>query len=302
MSHWSRRLGPLGIGIATLLASSLAGCGVTSTGAQRAAPPSPTFGPTMTPRSTATPAPFGQECSALFAKENPVAATVGDMQFSAVRTMAIDPPHQLPDTLPLKPYSVNGGTFGYLDSFTLVNVHIYSFSLCNASTTKSHVISRITVKLDAFAADANRINTSNYCVHLYSRQGMEDHTGCGGGFAGGDINLKATFADNGSAGAVVPTTDANTNQTPGAVTLAPGRGAYVMIEITPPSTPGTAQYRIGFAVDGAALTIYPAPASPAVMNATATREWDGDACLSDAMQQQMPPSTNPPTYYICPQA
>jgi hypothetical protein len=167
--------------------------------------------------------------------------------------------------------------------------------------TKSHVIGAISVKLDAFVADNNTINTSHYCLHLYTRQGMVDHTGCGGGYAGGDLNLKASFAANGAAGAVAPAVDSGTGQALGSISLAPGHGLYALVDITPPTAPGTARYRIGFAFDGAAA-VYPAPASPTVMNATTTRAWDGDACLSDAMQQQMPPATNPPTYYICPQS
>jgi hypothetical protein len=130
---------------------------------------------------------------------------------------------------------------------------------------------------------------------------MVDHTGCGGGYGGGDLNLKASFAANGAAGAVAPAVDAGTGQALGPISLAPGYGVYCLIDITPPAATGTARYRIGFAFDGAA-PVYPAPASPTVMNAAVTRAWDGDACLSDAMQQQMPPATTPPTYYICPQA
>jgi hypothetical protein len=64
--------------------------------------------------------------------------------------------------------------------------------------------------------------------------------------------------------------------------------------------PGSASYRLGVALDGAA-PIYPIPASAPVMNAKTLRQWDGDACLSDAMQPQMSAATNPPAYYICPQ-
>jgi hypothetical protein len=303
MTQQPRFIGLLGVGILTLLATVLAGCDGASTGSGGRLDASPTATPfaTTTPRPTLTPRPFGQKCSSLLGEGNPVIATAGDLQFTAINTVSIDPERHLPDNLPTKPYALSGQS-GYLDSFTVVNVHLYSFMLCNASTTKSHSVGSITVKLDSFATDTNTINTSHYCVDLYTpQQGVVQHSGCGGGFAGGDVNLKASFAASGGVGAVVSATDADTGQALAPFTLAPGYAIYGMLDVTPPTPTGTTKYRIGIALDGAA-PIYAAPASPPVLNAATTHPWDGNSCASGAMQSQMPAATNPPTFYICPKA
>lgn len=297
----ARPLAPVGLIVGLILV--LAGCGASTTpGVALSGSPAATLGPTATPRPTLAPTPVGQHCNTLMPPGQQAAATVGDIQFTSVGALAVDPARQLPDTLPSQqPYQLSAPS-GYLDSFPMVNVTYYSFALCNTSTTKAHVVNGISVKLDAFTADANTINTSHYCIRLYTRQGMVDHTGCGGGFAGGDLNLVASFANTTTAGTVVQSsTDPAMGSAQFPVTLSPGYGIYCFFNITPSSTPGTSSYRFGAALDGAA-PIYPVPAAAGVTNAKSLRQWDGDSCTSAAMQSQIPPATNPPSYYICPQS
>jgi hypothetical protein len=96
------------------------------------------------------------------------------------------------------------------------------------------------------------------------------------------------------------TTDAVFSTATLPVTLTPGHVLQAQITINPPSTPGSYAYRIGVAIDGAG-PIYPTAATPAIVQASVAHTWNGDACLTSAMQSQIPPATDPPTYYICPQ-
>jgi hypothetical protein len=285
-----------------VLALAMAGCGGPSSVAQHSPTPTPTLAPTATTRPAAAPTPTGIPCGQLIDANNPVVARVGDLQFTRPILLAIDPLRQLPDSLSNQPYAVNAGTDtrNYLESFAPVNVHMYEYALCNNSATTSHTVGQFTVKLNAFTADANTINTSHYCIHVYSRQGMLDHTGCGGAFAGGTVNLTASFASTGAEGTVQPALDHSGQQVP-PLMIQPGYAITVTIDVTPSTVMGTSIYRFGVSVDGAA-PVYPATDSAAVVNATTLRQWDGDACQTSAMQALIPPATTPPTYYVCPQA
>jgi hypothetical protein len=239
-------------------------------------------------------------CGQIIDAYHPVVARIGDLQVTMPNPLAIDPPRQLPDNLSNQPYAVNATAPGYLDSFARVNVHMYEYALCNNSATTPHTVGQFTVKLNSFTADANTINTTHNCIHVYSRQGILDHTGCGGAFGGGTIDLTASFAATGAEGTVQPALDHSGQQvTP--LTIQPGYGITVTVDVTPSTVVGTSIYRFGVGVDGAAPA-YPAADSPAVVNATTLRQWDGDACQTSAMQALIPPATTPPTYYVCPQA
>lgn len=62
--------------------------------------------------------------------------------------------------------------------------------------------------------------------------------------------------------------------------------------------PGYYTFSFGIGVDCMAPVF--AATSPATLLDTAARQWTGAACMTAAMQAQIPPATNPPTYYICP--
>ncbi len=304
MTHQIGRRGWLTATFVALLALLLTGCGASSTTAAHRAPtPTPTLLPTATTRPAASPTPVGMPCGSVVGANNPVVARVGDLQFTAPTPLAIDPLRQLPDSLSNQPYAVDAGTDtrNYLDSFARVNVHLYEYAVCNDSATTAHAVGQFTVKLNRFTADASTINTSHYCIHVYSRQGMLDHTGCGGGFDGGTVTLAASFAATGAEGTVQPALDHSGLQV-APLTLQPGYAITVQIDVTPATGAGTSIYRFGVGVDGAAVA-YPAADSAPVLNTSGTlRQWDGDACQSSAMQALIPPATTPPTYYICPQA
>jgi hypothetical protein len=301
MTQHIGRHGRLTAALLALLALAVAGCGASATTAARQAPtPTPTLVPTAPPLPTATAKPVGAPCGTYFGSGYTVAATVGDLQFTAPRVLSIDPPRQLPDNLPSQPYAVNATVPGYLDGFTQVNAHVYQYIVCNNSATSAHTIGEFTVKLNAFTADANTINTTHNCIHVYARQGMLDHTGCGGAFGGGDVALVATFASAGAEGTVQPALVSGGQQV-APLTVQPEYALLVQVYVTPSTVAGTAIYRFGVGVDGAA-PVYPVADSPPIVNTTTTRQWDGVFCLSSAMQALIPPQeTTPPTYYICPQ-
>jgi hypothetical protein len=303
MGHRTDRHGRLTATFLALLALAVAGCGASSTPvAHRSPTPTPTPLPTTTPSPKAEPTPAGMPCGQIIGANNPVAGRVGDLQFTKPQPADnVDPLHQLPDSLSSQPYAVNADTRTYLDAFTLVNVHVYAYAICNDSATTAHVVAQFSVKLNAFTADANTINTSHYCIQVYSRQGMVNHTGCGGAYGGQGVNVVASFVSTGAAvGAVQPALDHSGLQvTP--LTLQPGYAIPVLVDVTPATVVGTSIYRFGVGVDGAA-PVYPAVDSVAVLNAATIRQWDGTSCLSSAMQQLIPPATTPPTYYICPPA
>ncbi len=52
-------------------------------------------------------------------------------------------------------------------------------------------------------------------------------------------------------------------------------------------------------MDGGQLVYGTTGTTPAFF-APVAHAWDGQYCTSSAMQAQIPPATNPPTYYLCP--
>lgn len=302
MTHQTSRVRWFPAALLALLALAVAGCAGSSTNLARRSPtPTPTLLPTTTPRPTAAPTPVGEPCGNLIGPGTPIAATVGNLQFTALQPIAVDPLRQLPDSATTQPFVVSATGAGYLESFTEVGVQMYTYVICNNSATSSHTVGQFAVKLSAFTADANPINVTHYCVKVYSRQeGVIDHTGCGGAFGGATLQLAASFASTGAVGTVQPALDRGGQQvTP--LALQPGYAMMVMLTVTPTTVAGTSIYRVGAGVDGAA-PIFPAADSVAVLNTTTLRQWDGTGCLSSAMQALIPPATTPPTYYICPPA
>ena len=70
--------------------------------------------------------------------------------------------------------------------------------------------------------------------------------------------------------------------------------------IVPPTAAGYYTFAFGLAIDGATPAF--AVVAPATLLAPVAHEWTGDACLAPEMQTQIPPATNPPTFYLCPAA
>lgn len=299
----SHRLHSICLSSLLLLALALSACGqTTAPPTARATTPAATAtpGPTDTPAPTATPTPVGGYCSAPGAF-GPAIGKVGDLAFDAPRTLDMYPALKLPDGIALAPLKVDGPSKSASASgWPVVNIRQYVLNVCNTSTTASHVLRSVSVRLDAFTPYTSQLNVTRVCATAYTRQGMAGG-GCGGGMAGPNFQLTATFASS-AVGTVASTTlDNGASAGPPLVTIAPGRVIQIWVTINPPADAGTYAFRIGFALDGAA-TAYPTSATPAILQAPVAHEWNGDACLASSMQSQIPPATTPATYYICPKA
>ncbi len=299
----SHRLHGICLSALLLLALALSACGQTAVPpTARATTPTPTAtpGPTDTPAPTATSTPVGAYCSAPGAI-GPVVGKVGDLAFNAPRVLDMYPALKLPDGLALAPLKVDGPVKSASASgWPVANIRQYVLNVCNTSTTASHVLRSVSVKLDSFTPYTSQLNVTRVCATAYARQGMAGG-GCGGGMGGADFQLTATFASS-AVGTVASTTlDSGAPAGSPLVTIALGHVIQIWVTIKPPADAGTYAFRVGFALDGAATT-YPTSATPAILQAPVAHEWNGDACLSSSMQSQIPPATTPPTYYICPKA
>lgn len=303
MKRWTVSLALL------IVVALLSGCGssgvVEGKSANAHASPSPT--PTLTPIATWTPRPtptatvFGSPCNAGdFGVNATTAVKYGDLLVSALAFQGPSyPGYQLPDNLPLAPYKVVGNIS---EGKPLSNPGGgFSFMICNTSTSHTHIIHRVTMKLATFASYSGQLNEVRACTPAYSRQGMSGG-GCGGASAY-DMSLQVGFPPSASVGMEVDAQPQDASGPTGGdlgITLVPGRGASILLSSTLPTTPGTMTFSGGIAVDSQPLS-YPAPTSPGALYAPVAHKWTGDACTTSAMQSQIPPATTPPTYYICPQ-
>jgi hypothetical protein len=176
----------------------------------------------------------------------------------------------------------------------------YVLVACNGST-QSHQVQGVVVRLDRVTPYTGQLNAWSFCAAPYTRSGPSNGAGCGGGPAE-DEYVHAAFAPTAPAGALVTTT-----QTPGIPsnrygqlpwTLAPGETLLIDVGLAPPTAPGSYTFAFALAIDGAAPVF--ASVAPATLLAPVAHEWTGEACAAPAMQSQIPPATQPPTYYLCP--
>jgi hypothetical protein len=213
----------------------------------------------------------------------------------------------LPDGTPLKPLQVPGAN-PQLPSDAPTNPELsplgggYVVALCNGSA-QTHRIEGVAVRLDRVTPYAGQLNEWVFCAAPYTRSFRTGGGGCGGG-PGQDEYVHGAFVPTAPPGTVVETT-----QTPGIPsdrygklpwTLPPGATILIDIGIVPPTAPGYYTFAFGLAIDGATPAF--AVIAPATLLAPVAHEWTGEACLAPEMQSQIPPATNPPTFYLCPAA
>jgi hypothetical protein len=188
----------------------------------------------------------------------------------------------------------------------------YWLAICNMSTTP-HTIGRVDVRLDSVTPYTAQLNEWDECSSIYSRTFGVQGGGCGGANLQ-DEYLHAPFAANVTAGTTVTATQTGTGDSglkgngmygPLPVTLQPGQVMTIDVGMGPDgpgyqafSIAGTYIFSFGLGVDGQAPVF--ALSSPPTLLAPPAHEWNGQACTSAAMQAQIPPATNPPTFYICP--
>jgi hypothetical protein len=277
----------------------LAGCGQ-ATAAQRA-PAALASTPTPT---AATPA-----CSA-----NPGEASAtrqGDLLVSA--SLGINAPaRKLPAGTPLQPLQIpNPNDMAALNSQIPVSPPVnlglerpseLLIDVCNASTTKAHLIEGGTLQIASFTPVAGSIDTWNACDGFFTRSVPSGVTGQCGGTNVFDEALDVTFpqgAGTGFAQAAVFVAASPTGFGPLPVTLAPGKVIVLHLSITVPQAQGLYAFAFSLMADHAQLAFIPAQ-SPTLFPRGA-HKFTGAACLTPPMQQQIPLQVTPALFFICPE-
>jgi hypothetical protein len=263
--------------------------------------------PSLTPLPTVDPTQVAQACHDPAPAPAP-AVLVGGLYVGAKASLSnlSYPKVQLPDSTPVRPLLVPANGPQPSDE-TPVNPNVsertgggYVLVVCNGST-QPHQVKGVDVRIDRITPYTGQLNEWSFCAAPYTRSGPSNGAGCGGGPAE-DEYVHAAFASTAPAGAVVATT-----QTPGIPsnrygqlpwTLAPGETLLIDVGIVPPTAPGSYTFAFALAIDGAEPVF--ASVAPATLLAPVTHEWTGEACATPAMQSQIPPATQPPTYYLCP--
>jgi hypothetical protein len=232
------------------------------------------------------------------------------------------PAVRLPDQTPLKPLQVDtqgsnnalGGTPQFAGA-TPVNpgsltgsARDFSFvtSICNASASATHVVQRVSVRIDSLTPSSGQLIVWPACDTAFSRQHPAVSSGgCGGGVAT-DEQVKAAFPDGAEEGTIavaaqVGVSVANPNDPslgPLPFRMTPGMVVSFEVDVSIPNMAGTYALSIGFQVDGAPAAF--GPAADAYLAGPVARSFTGAACNAPAMVAQIPPATTPETYYICP--
>jgi hypothetical protein len=228
------------------------------------------------------------------------------------------PSAKLPDNLPAQPYQMGQGSTPPTPSdVPAVNPALHEggggfvTSICNVSST-AHTIEVVQARIDTVTPYTSRLDVLPPCLGpLYTRQtGASGNGGCGGG-DGQSSFLHAPFHPTDGAGTVVTAQQLYVNPYPGApgsvklpATVMPGDYATIEVGIGDPSsrqfftTSGYYTFSFAFGIDGAAPVFV--STSPLTLLAPVAQSFSGPHCLTPSMQQQIPPATNPPTYYACP--
>jgi hypothetical protein len=296
---------------AVLIGLLLAGCGTSAASAsaggaasEPTATPTPaTPTPATPPPPAPTPPPAPQAC------DPPAPAVlVGGLQVGTQADFGnlAYPRVHLPEGTPLKPLHVPNA-FPNLPSDAPTNPGLgpsgvgggYVLVACNASAQR-HQIHGVVVRLEHLIPYTGQLNEWSTCAGAYSRVDGPAGGGCGGG-PGQDEFVQGAFAPSAPVGTVIATTQYPGIQTRYGTlpwTLQPGDGILIDVEFVPPTAPGYYTFALGFAVDAAAPVF--AALGPVALLAPVAHEWSGTACTAPAMQSQIPPAVQPPTYYLCP--
>lgn len=298
-----------------------ASTGTTSTGSVSATATA-TIAPTATPLATIPAATVTQVCGQYMPTPAVSVGGLAVVQQTGLGNLAY-PATKLPDNAAQVPMvmqqsSQGGFILGPDDSHpTNPNMHEggggYAIWVCNISSAP-HTISRVDVRLESVAPYTAQLNEWPACQSPYTRQFGPGGAGCGGADFENEY-MHAPFTPDATPGTVVTATQTGTNTGvsgernygPLPVTLQPGERMSIEVGMGSDqygyhafSTAGTYTFSFGLSIDD--QTPIFATTSPPTLLATPAHEWNGQACTTPAMQAQIPPATDPPTYYICPVA
>jgi hypothetical protein len=295
-----------------LLAVLVAGCGDSGDGATVA----PTFA------SLPSPTPIISPCGV---SQQPPGATAqsGDLYFLGISVSNLSNPNVgLPSTTPHAPLRVDtpvsnnvfSGQSQQLAHALRVNPQLGDhgsgllFSVCDASSTASHVIQGVTVRISALVPHTGALSAWKACDTAYTAQQPQAGGGCGGygGYLYLDETLRVAFGAGVSAGGSADAAQTSSGKAedgpsqagPLPVTLAPHQALSFDIGVTAPTTPGAYTFTLGLRADGKAPVWLPAYAP--ILYAPVSQTYSGAACAAPTMRSQLPAATNPPSYYICP--
>lgn len=288
--------------ILLLLAALLVGCGQTSTNRVVPTATTPPITPTTTVQPTVTTdvVSIGQPCVTDISGATKY-VQIGDLQVSQVHFLGAYPARQLPSNLDVtRPFEMPANMYDAPNP--PVNPHTndgtgYIISICNTSSSVSHVIVSITARIAAFTPYSGTLNSWQSCDSVFTRPGGVGGGGCGGGYAY-DEKLQANFAANATTGTLVTAVPVGMGAIPGNIGLKPGKMVNLSLGITPPTVPGTYTFAFGLEYD----TVLSAPIStmqPTLFDSAAVG-WNGQNCTKPALLSQIPATvTNPPTNYVC---
>jgi hypothetical protein len=300
-----------GLAALALAIVALAGCGGSSTVATG------TPGASLTPLPTYDATQAATTCGASWTVPGTV-LKAGDLLIGPIHLAGLAAPaSKLPDDTPQKPLEIQ---FGSSTTGTAIpanppvnptmDEHVggYEIDVCNISSSQSHTLSAVSVRIDNFSAYNGTLNEWNSCNGAYSRAGSV--SGCGGAYFAAEY-LHASFDSAAGAGTIEVAQQVSSGRDDGAgsqfadagplpLKLDTGKSVPLNVGMTVPTAPGTYSFSLGLAVDGGAPVFVPA-AQP-VLFAPAAHQWGAAACETSDMQAQIPPATDPPNYYICPEA
>jgi len=300
-------LGPL------ILCALLAGCGASSAKMNTTQGGTPTA---TAPQPTATASADASQLAACGMNGMAGVGRLGDLLVAPALAHLAYPAYKLPDGTPLKPLRLDAGspidtgrppdppTNPFMDA----GGGGYVLIVCNSSSNSTHVVKSVSVRIDSVIPYSGQLNTFNLCDGIYNVATKTAEAGCGGGFCANET-MKATFAAGVGAGAVVQTAQVGSDKDipggcdngaivgPFPVSLKPHGVFSINIGVATPSTPATFTFAFGLTQDAADAVFLPA-ARP-VLLAPVAHKWTGNACLTPAMQAQIP-AAGSPTYYICP--
>ncbi len=219
------------------------------------------------------------------------------------------PAFQLPEGTPLKPFKLPANPSDQFPHSPLVNPDLRnggtSLTVCNIGQ-QPITIQGVKVIIASFTAYSGQLNSWSPCDGMYSGPNQIT-SGCGGG-AANDETVQATFAANSNVGTVVNAVQQSGSSPiygPMPFTLPVRQGTsggsglvLIKIEVISPTTPGTYTFDLGLEAQNSETAFF--PASKPMLLAPVTQKWDGPSCQAPNMASQIPPETNPPTYYICP--
>jgi len=305
---------PLALLALLLLMMGMAGCAGGSTSSTKGTGPGPSA---TTALPTVDAAEAALACGAGWAPDGP-AVRVGDVLIGPVHFAGLaTPAAKLPDGVPQKPLQIQFG--GVTTGMALaadpptnptMDEHVggYEIDVCDASASQAHTLTGVSARIDAFTAYPGQLNQWNSCSGAYSRSGSS--YGCGGAYFAAEY-LHVAFESSAGPGSAESARQVGSGRDDGAgqpyadagplpLALPPHKAFPINVGMTVPTDPGAYSFSFGVALDGHAPIFVPAPKP--VLFAPVAHEWTGQACARADMQAQIPAATDPPTYYICPQA